>query len=590
MSVKVKTSGKIAIGVIVMAVLFTVKIFWWDKRPQEVKASTTFGKVAVPDAPEASLSGTSAVKLPFPSTSVAANGGTQIDWYIMAWQSQNGIGLSNGGPETTKGSLFDQANLDVSLIRQDDCAQSCANLVKFCQDYKENPNIPGVFITFMGSGIPAYITGISNAVKDLGPEYQPVAFLTTGKSYGEDQVFGDLKYKKNKQLLKGAVVVGYRMDGDLDLALKLAGDNGIPVNADDRFYDPQALNLMYCKDFLDAVVKYNNGYEDPRKIMINGVTTGRDTLVKADLVATWTPGDVNAHQGRGGVTLISTKEFASIMPNITITCKKWLSDHRTDAVNITKACATAGDQIRSFDDVKKYACKLNVDIYGEQSQDYWYRYYNGVQVDENTHLGGSMVFNLPDMANMLGIMVEGQTDNTDIYRSVYNTFGTLQSKYYPEDLPSYLEYNKAFDKSILMETISAYPELLEGKVNVTDYANTEMNTVVGNKSYQIQFQTGSSEISEASKGVLDQIFNDLVTADGTKVVVSGHTDNVGNPSSNQTLSEQRAASVVAYLRKKGVEAVRMRSEGHGQDSPIADNSTAAGKAKNRRVEITILSK
>lgn len=582
-TVKVKTSGKIAIGLIVLAIVISLKFFWWDKRPHAVEASKNFGKVSVPDAPEASLSG-SAIKLDFPSKS-AAPGSIKINWYIMAWQSQNGIAYANGGKNTTKGSLFAHSDLDVSLIRQDDCVQSCAELVKFCKEYKDNPNTPATFITFMGSGVPSYITGIANAVKDLGPEYQPVAWLTTGKSYGEDQILGDKKYKDNKQNLEGAVVVGYRMDGDLDLMLKLAGDNGKNVNVDETTYDPHAINFMYCKDFLDAAVKYNAGYTETRKIVINGKTTGRDTVVSADMVATWTPGDVNVTNGRGGYTIISTKEYASIMPNITITCKKWLNDHRTAAEEITKDCAIAGDQIRSFDEAKRYACNLNAEIYDEQDGNYWYKYYNGVTVNEDLHLGGSMVFNLGDMANMLGIFVEGQTDHTDIYKAVYNTFGTLQSKYYPKDLPTYLDYNKAFDRSILMSVISSNPELLQGKVNLTDYTNTKMTNKIGNKSYKIEFKVGSAEISPVSEAILDQIFQDVVTADGTKVEIGGHTDATGNFDSNMDLSNRRAQSVLDYLKKKGLEGSRLHSQGFGSTKPLSPTSTYA---QNRRVEISLL--
>jgi OOP family OmpA-OmpF porin len=585
---KIKTSGKILLGLIIFGSLFLGKVLWWDKRPHEVEASKTFGNVVLPDAPEASLTGKAAVKLAFPESGPANNGGTKINWYIMAWQSQNGIIYSNGGKQTAKNSLFDHANVDISLIRQDDCAQSCAELVKFTKEYKDNPSTPGVFITFMGSGIPAYITGISNAVKDLGPEYQPVAFLTTGKSYGEDQVMGDVKYKLDKTKLRGATIVGYRMDGDLDLAFKLAGDNGVKVNVDETTYDEDALNFMYCKDFLDAVVKYNTGYQEDRKVVKNGKTTGEIKKVSPDLVATWTPGDVNVNQGRGGATIISTKEYASIMPNITITCKKWLNDHRTAAEEITKATAIAGDQIRSYDEAKKYACKMNAIVYDEQDEAYWYKYYNGVKIDEDTHLGGSMVFNLSDMANMLGVFIEGQTDHNDIYGAVYKTFGGLQSKYYPSDLPTPLEYNKAFDKTVLMSVINNNPDLLKGKVNLTDYANTKMTTKIGNKSYHIQFVSGSDQISESSKDILDEIYQDAVTADGTKLLIGGHTDNTGNPDNNLTLSQRRAQSVLNYLKEKGLEPARLESEGFGQNKPIESNDTPSGRSQNRRVEITLL--
>lgn len=590
-NIKIKGPGKIVLGIILFGGLFAAKLFWWDKRPHTVEESKTFGQVSIPDAPEASLSGKAAVKLELPTKSTTDNGGAKINWYVMAWQSGNSIVYANGGKQTTKGSLFDKHKLNVSIIRQDDCMQSCTELVKFCKAYKDDPNTPGVFITFMGSGVPNYITGMFNLTKDLGPEYQPICFLTTGKSYGEDQIMGDKKYKADKQNLKGAVLIGVRMDGDNDLGFKLCGDNNIKINSDETTYDPEALNLMYPKDFLDAVVKYNAGYTETRKIVRNGKTTGKDTTISPSLVATWTPGDVNAHGGRGGVTIISTKEYASIMPNITITCKKWLNDHRTDAENVTIACAIAGDQIRTFEDVKKYACSLNVDVYGEQTTDYWYRYYNGVKIDEDTHLGGSMVFNLADMSNMMGIFIEGQTDHQDIYKSIYNTFGTLQSKYYSKDLPSYLDYTKAFDKTVLMNVVANHPELLEGKANLVNYTTTKMTNKIGNKSYHIEFEINSSVIKESSKPILDQIFTDATAADGTKLIVGGHTDNTGDVTRNQILSEERGQSVLIYLKNKGLNLQRLSSIGYGSSKPLdgTDPNSFTGRAANRRVEISLFS-
>ncbi len=144
----------------------------------------------MPDAPEASLS-SNAIHLPLPSIADAINGGTQITWERMAWNSQFSGMYANGGVRTTKGSLFDKAKLDVIYIRQDDCNKQMADLVKFAQDYKNNPNTPGVLITFMGDGMPAFMTSLSKELEALGPEYQPIIIpVTHGKSFGEDQVMG----------------------------------------------------------------------------------------------------------------------------------------------------------------------------------------------------------------------------------------------------------------------------------------------------------------------------------------------------------------------------------------------------------------
>ncbi len=74
-----------------------------------------------------------------------------------------------------------------------------------------------------------------------------------------------------------------------------------------------------------------------------------------------------------------------------------------------------------------------------------------------------------------------------------------------------------------------------------------------------------------------------------QVEVGGHTDDAGDAAHNKDLSKQRAAAVVTYLGGKGVDAKRVSSQGYGPDKPIADNKTAAGRARNRRVEFRILS-
>jgi outer membrane protein OmpA-like peptidoglycan-associated protein len=578
MATKVKPAGKIVmILVVVAAVFFGGK--WFLGRPKAVGESQTVGKVSVPDAPESSLSGTAAVKLALPSKS-PSGAGLNIVSNEMAWNSQTGINLANGGSVTTKGSLMEKAGVNMHIVRQDNCTQSCTDMIKYIQDYKEGKTKDGFFITFMGSGIPAYIRGIYKAVESLGPEYAPVVFMTSGKSYGEDQVIGLEKYRTNPQLLRGAVCHGVRMDGDIDLILKFCGDNNIPVNGDAKLYYPDALNLSYSNDFLVAVNEYNQNVKQTRKIVREG-KTGKDTTVGIDLVATWTPGDVNAMNGRGGVTIISTKKYASVMPNMTIACRKFLNDNRTTIENMIAAIAQAGDQVRSFDDVKKYACALNAEIWDEQTGDYWYKYYNGVKVDAGTQLGGSMVFNLADIGKTFGL-----SGTPDVYKEIYNTFGKLQSKLYPADLPDVIDYQRAVDKSFMQSVYSNHSELLEGKALEIDYSG-EITSTVSSKDVKINFEFGSSSISASSTQILNEIYSSAITAEGLKLGLYGHTDNVGDPIKNQELSEARAQSVKEYLVRKGIPSNRIEVRGFGETQPIADNSTASGRDANRRVQIKL---
>jgi outer membrane protein OmpA-like peptidoglycan-associated protein len=107
---------------------------------------------------------------------------------------------------------------------------------------------------------------------------------------------------------------------------------------------------------------------------------------------------------------------------------------------------------------------------------------------------------------------------------------------------------------------------------------------------QIDFETGKATLQqtdETTKG-LDQI---KLFLDGnprvTKLRVEGHTDNVGAAATNLELSGQRALAVKAYVVGKGIAKDRIIAVGCGQDKPIADNSTDAGRTKNRRTEFHI---
>ena len=88
---------------------------------------------------------------------------------------------ANGGALTTKGSLMDNAKLQINILRQDDCNKSIADIVKFAQEYKKNPEIPGVFASYMGDGMPAFFAALSKELEPLGPEFQPIAFYAMGK-------------------------------------------------------------------------------------------------------------------------------------------------------------------------------------------------------------------------------------------------------------------------------------------------------------------------------------------------------------------------------------------------------------------------
>lgn len=101
----------------------------------------------------------------------------------------------------------------------------------------------------------------------------------------------------------------------------------------------------------------------------------------------------------------------------------------------------------------------------------------------------------------------------------------------------------------------------------------------------ISFDTGRYNIKPNLQPVLDQFAQGLNSQPNTEVRIVGHTDNTGSDAVNNPLSVNRAQSARDYLASKGVDARRISTEGHGSKQPVADNSSEAGRAKNRRIEI-----
>lgn len=100
----------------------------------------------------------------------------------------------------------------------------------------------------------------------------------------------------------------------------------------------------------------------------------------------------------------------------------------------------------------------------------------------------------------------------------------------------------------------------------------------------VVFETGKSRITPESDEILLQAYETMVNFPDIEVMISGHTDNVGNRNKNTKLSQDRADAVKAWLVSKGINAGRIQTQGFGPDKPIAPNDTPENKQKNRRIE------
>ncbi len=141
---------------------------------------------------------------------------------------------------------------------------------------------------------------------------------------------------------------------------------------------------------------------------------------------------------------------------------------------------------------------------------------------------------------------------------------------------------------IRQETENELNRLSEALGKIAETRRTALGLVMNLGEESIKFGFDEAILSAADRELLSRIAGILMTSDDYAVYVNGHTDDVGTAQYNQTLSERRARAVRDYLVKTGIDERIMTVEGFGKTQPIAKGTTAAARARNRRVELGIV--
>ncbi len=165
---------------------------------------------------------------------------------------------------------------------------------------------------------------------------------------------------------------------------------------------------------------------------------------------------------------------------------------------------------------------------------------------------------------------------------------TLQGKNKEFDPTLYFDAHTDTDGDGVMDNEDQCPEVAGVPENggCPEVAE-DLMSILNNASKGLNFATGSAQIQPQSFAVLDKVAELLANHSDYKLLINGHTDNVGNAISNKSLSLKRARSVRNYLVEKGIDKSRLNPIGYGQFKPIADNSTEEGRLANRRVEFRL---
>jgi OOP family OmpA-OmpF porin len=175
-----------------------------------------------------------------------------------------------------------------------------------------------------------------------------------------------------------------------------------------------------------------------------------------------------------------------------------------------------------------------------------------------------------------------------LYRNVSGMEGTVEAtlylstkeKEYWVQLTSFAGTDNAVEAYAL--------NVLEVEAMKQEVAASQMFEAISKAGFialYINFETGKSTILPESQEIVTQIADMLRENPSLQVSVEGHTDNIGTAKANQLLSQARAAAVMNAVIAKGIARTRLSAKGWGQTKPVADNATADGRGKNRRVEI-----
>lgn len=574
-------------GLITLLVLGAVGAALYTNRDKLSKLApeAEHQKAAVP--PKADLPSDPSLAAPTAAAAGCADK-PEVRFYHWAWNAQMGLIYATGGKQAAQGSLMCKNGVNLKLIREDNTDQMGNLMATFAEGLKKgeaNPAQGAHFIAIMGDGSATFLKGLNDRLRKLGPDYIAQVVGSAGYSRGEDKFMGPAAWKQNPQAARGGLVAGVLRDGDWNIALKWLGDNGIPNNPDETTYDPDALNWVNASDYIEAAQKYVSDFCTELK----NIKTGKKEKHCVNAVVTWTPGDVTVAEKKGGlVSIVSTKEYRSQMPNVIIGNKKWMADNRNLVTGMLEATFDAGDVLKNDEDALRRAAGLSALVYNEKDGAYWYKYFRVVnQADKQgiqVELGGSAVNNLADNLQLFG-MVPG---STNIFAATYTVFAEIVKSQYPKLVPSYYPVADVLDTSYVKDLSDASKK--NTQADLPTFTGERVKQVVSRRAWDIKFATGSNKFLPEAQTQLRSMFKDLVVAGGTVVEVHGHTDNVGLVEKNQQLSESRAFAVKKWLEEQSSTNFpegRVKVFAHGATEPREANDTADGRAKNRRVEIVL---
>jgi outer membrane protein OmpA-like peptidoglycan-associated protein len=562
-------------------------------RADGLTSSAIPGQVDVPVAGSASAAGDAPPVLAT-APLAPATGDYTARTLVLPWNAVAGLAYANGDVTTAADSLMARHGVHLALERQDDYAQMVAEQALFAGEVAAgvaHPSKGAAFVVIMGDALPGYAAAAKAALDKMGQQIEVVGAL--GYSRGEDKCMLPAEVVADPQKARGSLIGAVLRDGDWNICIKYAADNRIPVNADPKTYDPDAMNFVSVGAFTEAdekLIAASKGACETRPVVRAGQATGTRRTVCQNGTATWTPGDVKVAREVGGLAAVaSTKEYMWQMPAAIIGNKQWMAQNAAFVRNLLAASFEASDAVKASDANLLAASTVMAKVMREQTPEWWAKYHRGVVEKDarglDIRLGGSTTNNLADNLYLLGL-----NGNDNLYKRVYTVYGGIAKSMYPQDMPVVLPYESVVNSSYVQALASDATAAAARPATPVFDSHAPATSTFAKRSWAIEFDTGKATFRPQAMPVLDQML-DQVAVSGLAVQVSGHTDNVGDPAANLALSKRRAEAVSSWLQANASSSFpkeRVRTRAYGDQQPVAANDTAEGRARNRRVDIALI--
>ncbi len=300
---------------------------------------------------------------------------------------------------------------------------------------------------------------------------------------------------------------------------------------------------------------------------------------QVDAAVVWSPDDADCiAKVKGSKILQNTKQASNIIADVFVVKKDYLEKNRRKLEQLVEGWFKGAAEINNSDDSKKKAAQILEEGLG-MPYEFCYDAINNVRLC--THGDNVNFYNMK--GNFTGVTGE----------DIYNKMETKYRKegYITDKIPSWrLVGNSSLIAALNMSGAEQASEDGVTFSKVTEEVKTA--EAISTKSVSITFTTGSSTLDDNMKYIIDNEFLDIAKSfANARIRIEGNTDNTGSAATNRTLSLKRAQAVVNYLiNEHNFDKNRFIVIGNGPDKPVANNNTAAGKAKNRRTDFELVGK